>query len=71
MSEKKPPIVAGAAITLLAFIGWLIFILLHTLFWSKDFTRFENIVIGFVSLLVVALLIGLIWLYVMRSEIGL
>ncbi len=48
-------------ISILAGIGWLIFVLLHTVFWSIEFDLFQNIVILGASLLIVALLIGLMW----------
>jgi len=60
MSEKQPPLIM-IVISILAIMGWLIFILLFTLFWSTDFTLFQNIVIIIVSLLFVVLLISLMW----------
>lgn len=60
MSERKP--IIPIAVSILVFIGWLIFILFFTLFWSTDFTFFQNIMITVISLIIVGLLIGLGWI---------
>ncbi|MDH5782119.1 MAG: hypothetical protein OEZ35_00425 [Candidatus Bathyarchaeota archaeon] len=59
MSDKKPTI--PIVISILGGIIWLIFILVHSLFWSNNFTLFQNGIIGLVSFLVVGALIGLLW----------
>jgi len=59
MSDKKPTM--PMVISFLGGIVWLIFVLLHSLFWSKDFTLFQNGIIGLVSFLVVGSLIALLW----------
>lgn len=61
MSEKEAKPLVPLVITFLVAFGWLIFILLHALFWSTDFTFFQNIVITVVSLLMAGLLVGLMW----------
>lgn len=49
------------AISIVAGIVWLIFVLLFTAFWSTGFTTFQNLVIVAVSFLIVGGLIGLMW----------
>jgi len=61
MSDKEPNPLIPIVVSILAGIGWAIFILLYTIFWSPDFTLFQNIVIVLVSLIVVGGLIGLMW----------
>ncbi|MCP8304436.1 MAG: hypothetical protein H3Z50_03070 [archaeon] len=61
MREKEPNPFIPIVISILAGIGWAIFILLYTVFWSTDFTLFQNIIIILVSLVVVGGLIGLMW----------
>lgn len=53
--------VVPIVISIVAVIGWCIFILWYTVFLSGDFTLFQNIVIGLISFLVVGALIGLMW----------
>jgi high-affinity Fe2+/Pb2+ permease len=57
--QNRPlgPIVAS----ILVVIGWLVFILLYALFWSSGFTLFQNVIVTVVSLVIMALLIGLGW----------
>lgn len=52
------PIIA----TMLGLVVWLVFILLYALFWSKGLDLFQNIVVTFVSLLITAILIGIMWM---------
>jgi len=49
------------AVSILAGIGWLVFILVFTIYWSTDFSTFQNLVISVVSFLIVGALIGLMW----------
>ena len=49
------------AVSITAGIVWLVFILAFTIFWSTDFTTFQNLVITVVSFLIVGALIGLMW----------
>ena len=57
--RHKPlgPIVA----TMLAVIGWLVFILLFALYWSNGFTLFQDVIVTIVSLVITGLVIGLGW----------
>jgi len=57
---QGPPVGAIIA-SIVGVIGWLVFILLYALFWSKGFSLFQNIIVTVVSLAIVALLIGLMW----------
>ena len=51
------PVVAS----ILAMIAWAVFILIYALFWSSSFNLFQNIIVTLVSLMIVGLLIGLMW----------
>ena len=61
MSEKHLNPIVPIAVSILAFIGWCVFILWYTVFWSGSFTLFQNIVIGLISLLILGGLLGLMW----------
>jgi len=58
-SYKGP--VALIVLSILAILGWLVFILLYALYWSTRFNLFQNIIVTIASLLIVGLLIGLMW----------
>jgi heme/copper-type cytochrome/quinol oxidase subunit 4 len=58
--DFKGPL-AAIVVSILAAIGWLVFILLYALFWSKGLNLFQNIIVTLASLFIVALLIGLMW----------
>ncbi len=48
--------------SILAVIGWLVFILIYALFWSEGFDLFQNIVVTIVSLAIMSMVIGAAWL---------
>jgi hypothetical protein len=52
------PIIAS----MLGLVGWLVFILLYALFWSKGYSLFQNIIVTFFSLAIVVILIGMFWM---------
>jgi hypothetical protein len=52
------PIVASV----FTIIGWLVFITLYALYWSKGFDLFQNIIVTVVSLAVSVLVMGVMWL---------
>ncbi|MDG6995123.1 MAG: hypothetical protein JRN52_04295 [Nitrososphaerota archaeon] len=52
------PVIAS----IFAVIGWLVFILVYALYWSKAFDLFQNIIVTIVSLAIMSLLIGAMWL---------
>jgi high-affinity Fe2+/Pb2+ permease len=58
--EHNKPL-APIVVSILAIVGWLVFILLYALYWSNGFSVFQNIIVTIVSLVIVALLIGLGW----------
>ncbi len=49
------------AISILAGVGWLSFVLLYAAFWSGGYTLFQSIVIVFVSVLVLGGILGAMW----------
>jgi hypothetical protein len=58
-SFKGP--LAPIVVSIVGVIGWLVFILLYALYWSKGFSLFQNIIVTVASLLIVGLVIGLVW----------
>ena len=48
-------------VSILAFLAWLVFILVYALAWSTDFSLFQNVIVFIVSLLITGVLIGLMW----------
>lgn len=53
--------IAPIVLTFTAVLAWLIFILLYALFWSKGYSLFQNVIVTVVTLAIVGLLIGLMW----------
>lgn len=51
------PIVAS----ILAVMGWAVFILLYALFWSSHYSIFQDIIVTLATLVIMGLLIGLAW----------
>ena len=54
--------------TIVALIGWLVFIVFYALFWSKGFDLFQNVIVTVASLMIVALLIALMWIVWLRMR---
>lgn len=53
---------ASIIVSIVGVIGWLVFILLYALFWSKGFSLFQNVIVTVVSLAITGLVIGLMWI---------
>jgi hypothetical protein len=51
------PIVAS----ILAVMGWVVFILVYALFWSNHYSIFQDIIVTVATLVIMGLLIGLAW----------
>ena len=61
-TSSRPPVpVAPIVATILIIAGWLGFILLYALYWSKGFDLFQNIIVTIVTLMIAALVIGAMW----------
>jgi len=67
-SGAKPPFdwrmgmpLAPIILSFMAVVVWLVFILLFALYWSPGFNIFQNIVVTVVSLVLVGVLVGLVW----------
>ncbi len=56
----KGPLVP-IVVSIVGVIGWLVFILLYALIWSKGYSLFQNLIVTVASLLIVGLVIGLVW----------
>ena len=56
--KRHTPLVP-VVFSILAIIAWFIFILLYALFWSNDFSLFQNVIVTVVSSLVTGLVLGL------------
>jgi hypothetical protein len=52
---------APIVLSFLAVVVWLVFILLFALYWSTGFNLFQDVIVTIVSLLVMGLLVGLMW----------
>lgn len=65
-TERRPyqvePPFAPILGSILGVVAWLLFILLYALYWSKSYDLFQNAVVTIVSLLVMMLGIGTMWL---------
>jgi len=61
MSEMRPRFWLPVSVSIVVGIGWLVFILWHTAFWSGDFSLFQNIVIALVSILLAGAVIAIAW----------
>jgi len=48
-------------VSFLAVVVWLVFILVFALYWSPSFSIFQDVIVTIVSLLVMGLLVGLMW----------
>lgn len=59
MNKSNPLSLTLASI--IAFLAWLVFILLFAVFWSNGFNLFQDIVILIASLGIVVVLFGLMW----------
>jgi len=52
---------APIVLSFLAVVVWLVFILLFALYWSTGFSLFQDVVVTIVSLILVGVLVGLMW----------
>ena len=59
--KKHIPLVP-MIVTFLAVAVWLVFILLFALFWSVRFNWFQDVIVTIVSLVLVAMVVGLAWI---------
>jgi hypothetical protein len=48
--------------SLLAVVGWLVFILVYAIDWSRHSDLFQNIIVVIVSFLIAGILIGEMWI---------
>lgn len=51
----------GIVLTMLAIIAWLVFIVLFALYWSNNYTLFQDIVVTIASLAITGLVVGIGW----------
>ena len=58
---KFGPPVGLIVASILGVAGWLVFILLYALYWSKGFSLFQNLIVTVVSFAIAGLLIGAMW----------
>jgi len=69
MTMKEDSPFAPIVVTLVAIICWAIFMLLDILFWSQNYSLFQNVVIFIISIVVTGCIIGLMWVFwVFRRE---
>ena len=53
---------APIILSFLAVAVWLVLILLYALYWSSGFSWFRNIIVAVVSLILMGLLVGMMWM---------
>jgi hypothetical protein len=53
--------IAPIVFSIFGVIAWLVFILFYALYWSRGLSLFQNVIVTIVSLAIVGLLIGLMW----------
>ncbi len=62
-SDEKFEVRTGPIVgSIFVIIGWLVFILLYALYWSKSFDLFQNIIVTIVTLAIAGLLVGAVWM---------
>jgi H+/Cl- antiporter ClcA len=61
-TQKYDPPFGAIIGSILGIVGWLVFILLYALYWSKGFDLFQNIILTIASLLITGMLIGAVWM---------
>jgi hypothetical protein len=55
------PPVALILSSILSVVAWLVFILIYALEWSRAYSLFQNFIVTVVSLAIMGLIIGAIW----------
>ena len=63
MKENAKSPFIPIVITILAFIFWAVFMLVHIVFWSSNFDWLQNLAIILLPLVIVVGVVGLIWVY--------
>lgn len=64
MSEKMPPGLASRiAVSTAVGIGWLVFLILFFAFYADRYSVYQNLAIFLASVLVVAVILGPMWVY--------
>jgi hypothetical protein len=56
----RPPVGLIVA-SILRVVAWLVFILVYALDWSRGYSLFQNLIVTVVSLAIVGLVIGALW----------
>ena len=59
---------APIAVSILAFVIWALFMLLYIIFWSSGYDWLQNLAIIVLSLVVVAGLVGFMWVYWLHKK---
>ena len=63
MPKKEDIPFIPTVVTLIVIMAWAFFMLLHALFWSRDYNLFQNIVTLILSLIIVGCGLGIVWMY--------
>ncbi|MGD0646307.1 MAG: hypothetical protein ABSA75_15550 [Candidatus Bathyarchaeia archaeon] len=69
ITQRKSGLFIPIVVSIVGILVWLIFILIFALFWSKDYSLFQDIVFFIVSLCITGLLLGLMWIIWGRNKI--
>jgi hypothetical protein len=60
--EVKEGLGWRTTLSMIVGIGWLIFIILWLAFWGTDYTGYQNVAIFFLSILLIAIILGIPWM---------
>jgi len=61
MCEDKEGLIWRVTLSIIVGAGWLIFLLLWLLFYGTDYSGYQNVSIFFLSILIIAIILGLSW----------
>ncbi len=63
MTEKEKSPFVPIIVSILGFIIWAVFMLLHVLLWSSNYDWLQNLAVIVLSLILMIGIIGLVWVY--------
>ncbi len=63
MAEREKSPFIPIVVSILASIFWASFMLVHVVFWSSSFDWLQNLAIIVLSLIIMAGVVGLMWVY--------
>lgn len=61
--ERPPGLAPRVAVTIVAILGWLVFVILWLFFWAGNYNGYQNLAIFLVSVLVLAAILAPMWVF--------